>query len=256
MRKFIVSTLILIALSSCSQLLNIAKQVDLNSLSTSTPTITNSDNVSGLKSALGVGIEKAVYNLSAENGFFGNAALKILLPEEAQPIIDNINLIPGGQALLDKAILSLNRSAEDAVKEATPIFKNAILNMSITDATNIVFGADSAATAYLRKNTFNQLKSAFSPKVSESLSKPLVASMSTSEIWSGLSNTYNKVAGSTVGRLAGLKSVDVNLGDYVTDKALDALFVKVADEEKLIREDPIARINDVLKLVFGQLDKK
>lgn len=128
--------------------------------------------------------------------------------------------------------------------------------MSIANATNIVFGADTAATGYLRQNTFSQLKSAFSPKVSQSLSKPLVASVSTSEIWSGLSGSYNKVAGSTVGRLAGLNAVNVSLEDYVTDKALDALFVKVADEEMLIRKDPVARVNDVLKLVFGQLDKK
>lgn len=254
MRKLILSLFILVVLSSCSELAKIAQQVDLSSISK--PVITNSDNASGLKSALGVGIEKAVTNLSSQDGFLRNEAFKILLPDAAKPIVDNIGLIPGGQEMLEKAILSLNRSAEDAVKEAAPIFKDAILKMSIADATNIVFGADTAATGYLRQNTFSQLKSAFSPKVSQSLSKPLVASVSTSEIWSGLSGSYNKVAGSTVGRLAGLNAVNVSLEDYVTDKALDALFVKVADEEMLIRKDPVARVNDVLKLVFGQLDKK
>ena len=118
-----------------------------------------------------VGIEKAVSNLGVENGFLGNAALKILLPKEAQPIIDNIKLIPGGQDLVDKAVLSLNRSAEDAVKEATPIFVDAIKGMSFNDAKNILMGADNAATNYLQNTTSNALYTKFSPVVNNSLSK-------------------------------------------------------------------------------------
>ena len=175
---------------------------------------------------------------------------------EAQPIVDNIKLIPGGQELVNKAVLSLNRSAEDAVKEATPIFKKAILSMTISDATNILFGADNAATEYLRKTTYSDLSVAFSPKVKESLGKPLVANVSTTESWKSLTSAYNQVANTPVGLIAGLKPVNVNLEQYVTEKALDALFVKVAEEEKAIRTDPVARINDILKRVFGQLDKK
>jgi hypothetical protein len=218
--------------------------------------ITNTENISGLKSSLNIGIEKAVKTLGVENGFFNDAALKLFLPKEAQPIINNVKLIPGGQALVDKAVLSLNRSAEDAVKEATPIFKTAIINMSITDAIGILFGKENAATEYLRQNTYTQLKAAFSPKVNASLEKPLVANVSTNQTWNTLSSGYNKVAGSTVGKIAGLKSVNVNLENYVTEKALDALFIKVAAEEKAIRTNPVARVNDLLKKVFGQLDKK
>ena len=218
--------------------------------------VTNAENISGLKSSLNIGLEQAVSNLGVQDGFYKDAALKLLLPKEAQSIVDNIRLVPGGQALVDKAVLSLNRSAEDAVKEATPIFKNAILNMSLTDGVGILFGGNNAATEFLRKNTYSQLQAAFAPKVRASLSKPLVANVSTSETWNTLSSGFNSIAKSPVGAVAGLKQVNVSLENYVTEKALDALFLKVAEEEKNIRTNPTARVSSLLKRVFGQLDKK
>jgi len=253
MKKVLFIVFTVLSLTSCTELLQVANQL---STTTSAISVTNAENISGLKSSLNIGIDKAVGNLGVENGFFKDAALKLILPKEAQPIIDNVKLIPGGQALVDKAVLSLNRSAEDAVKEASPIFKSAITNMSITDAVGILFGKSNAATEYLRKTTYSQLKAKFSPKVKESLSKPLVANVSTTQTWNTLSSGYNQVAGTMVGSIAGLKTVNVNLEDYVTEKALDALFVKVAAEEKSIRTNPLARVNDLLKRVFGQLDKK
>lgn len=252
MKKTSLLIAILFVFCSCAELLQVASQY----ATTSTKKVSNTENIAGLKSSLNVGIEKAVGNLGIENGFFKNAALKLLLPKEAQPIIDNINLIPGGSDLIKRAELSINRSAEDAVKEATPIFKTAISNMSISDAVGILFGNQNAATEYLRQNTYTQLKSAFAPKVKNSLSKPLVANVSTNETWNLLNSGYNSAAKSALGSLAGLKTVNVNLEEYVTEKALDALFTKVAEEEKAIRTDPVARINDILKIVFGQLDKK
>lgn len=225
-------------------------------LTTKSTTVSDAENISGLKSSLNIGIEEAVKTLGVENGFFNDATLKLLLSPEAKPIIDNIVLIPGGQVLVNKAVLSLNRSAEDAVKEATPIFKTAITNMSITDAITILFGNDDAATEYLRQNTYSQLRDAFAPKIKTSLNKPLVANVSTSETWNTLSTAYNSVASSTIGSISGLKTVNISLENYATEKALDALFVKVAAEEKLIRTDPAARISDLLQKVFGQLDKK
>ena len=218
--------------------------------------VTNAENISGLKSSLNIGLEQAVSNLGVQDGFYKDAALKLLLPKEAQSIVDNIRLVPGGQALVDKAVLSLNRSAEDAVKEATPIFKNAILNMSLTDGVGILFGGNNAATEFLRKNTYSQLQAAFAPKVRASLSKPLVANVSTSETWNTLSSGFNSIAKSPVGAVAGLKQVNVSLENYVTEKALVALFLKVAEEEKNIRTNPTARVSSLLKRVFGQLDKK
>lgn len=255
MKKYIFMAALAITFSSCAELMKIAQEVNIPTSSVNIP-VTNAENISGLKSSLDVGIEKAVGFLSAENAFYGNEALKILLPAEANQIIENIKLIPGGEDLVNRAVLSLNRSAEDAVKEATPIFKNAIRNMSITDAGNILFGSDSAATAYLRQATYQELKTAFAPKVKASLDKPLVAGVSTNETWNTLSNAYNKVANTMVAKIAGLKPVNISLEEYATQKALDALFVKVAEEEKAIRTDPVARVNDILKRVFGQLDKK
>ncbi|MDO9154355.1 MAG: DUF4197 domain-containing protein [Paludibacter sp.] len=250
MKKILIALITCVSFTSCAELLQIVSQ---------TPTtipVTNAENILGLKSSLDVGIEKAVGFLGIENGFFNDAVLKLLLPPEAKPIIDNLKLIPGGQELVNKAVLSLNRSAEDAVKEATPIFKNAIRNMTINDAVGILFGGENAATQYLRTNTFNDLKSAFAPKVKESLGKPLLANFSTNETWDLLSNGYNSIASTPIGLIAGLKTVNVNLEQYVTEKALDALFLKVAQEEKAIRTDPIARVSTLLKRVFGQLDKK
>ena len=253
MKKILISILTVLSFSSCSQLLQVATQY--GQISTPAP-ITNAENIAGLKSSLNVGIEQAVGILGIENGFLNDAALKLFLPPEAQPIIDNIKLVPGGQDLVNKAVLSLNRTAEDAVKEATPIFKTAISNMTFSDAMGILFGKENAATEYLRVNTYTQLEAAFAPKVKASLDKPLVANVSTLTTWNTLSNGYNSVAGTTVGKLAGLNKVNVNLENYVTQKALNALFIKVAAEEKAIRINPVARVNEILKRVFGQLDKK
>jgi hypothetical protein len=218
--------------------------------------VSTAEIIDGLKSSLNVGIEKAVGKLGVENGFYNDAVLKLLLPTDAKPIANNIKLIPGGQDLENKTILALNRTAEDAVKEAIPIFKNAILHMSIQDAAGILYGKENAATEYLRQNTFAELKSAFAPKVKVSLDKPLVANVSTNQTWNLLCSNYNGVANSTVGRFSRMKSVNVNLEEYVTGKALDALFIKVAAEEKAIRTDPKARITTLLQNVFGKLDKK
>lgn len=245
---------LVLTVTSCAELLQVANQV--NTSVNSPQSISNAENISGLKNALNVGIDQAVKNLGVENGFYKNEALKILLPKEAQPIIDNIKLIPGGQKLIDNAVLALNRSAEDAVKEATPIFVLAIKNMSIGDAKEILFGNENATTEYLRRNTYSQLQSAFAPKIKTSLEKPLLAGISTNETWNKLSSAYNSVANSGVGLVTGLKPVDIQLEDYVTQKALDALFVKIADEERNIRQNPLARVNEILKKVFGQLDKK
>ena len=218
--------------------------------------VSNEAIVDGLKSALNVGIENAVGKLGVENGFYNDASLKLLLPPDAKPITNNIKLIPGGQDLVNKTILSINRTAEDAVKEATPIFINAIKQMSIQDAVGILYGKENAATEYLRKTTYPGLKAAFAPKVKGSLNKPLVANVSTNQTWNLLCTSYNGIANSTVGRFSRMKPVNVNLEDYVTEKALDALFIKVAAEEKAIRSDPKARITSLLQDVFGKLDKK
>lgn len=251
MKKLLLAGLIALTLTSCNELLQVA-----NTIGTSTLPVSEAENSMGLKNSLDVGIVNAVNFLGVENGFMNDALVKVLLPPEAKPIIDNIKLIPGGQELVNRAILSLNRSAEDAVKEATPIFKRAITSMTIQDATGILFGGDNAATNYLRSKTYTDLTNAFAPKVANSLGKPLVSNFSTTQSWNSLTSAYNQIANSPVGIVANMKPVNVNLETYVTQKALDALFLKVANEEKLIRTDPGARVTTILQRVFGQLDKR
>jgi hypothetical protein len=254
-KKMIFLCVICLSLVSCNELLQVASQVG-SAMGTATGGVSNSENAAGLKSALDVGIDTAIKSLGKENGFFGDAALKLMLPPEAAPIIDNLSIIPGGKNLVDKAVLSLNRAAEDAVKEAGPIFKTAITNMSILDATGILFGGVNAATNYLHKATYNSLRTAFAPKVNKSLDKPLVGNFSTVQSWNSLTTAYNGVANSVVGQIAGLSPVNVNLGEYVTEKALDALFKKISEKEAQIRTNPGARVNSLLQKVFGQLDNK
>ncbi|OJX87610.1 MAG: hypothetical protein BGP01_11440 [Paludibacter sp. 47-17] len=253
MKYFFILSIILLT-TSCTELLQLAGSMPSGKAASATVPVSSAENIAGLKQSLELGITGAVNVLHAENGFYGNELFKLMLPAEAKPIVDNIRLIPGGQELVEKAILSINRSAEDAVKEAGPIFKNAIRSMTISDAAQILFGSDNAATEYLKASTYTQLHDAFRPKIAASLSKPLVAGVSTTETWNTLSKGYNKAAGSTAGMLLGLKPVTIDLQEYVTGRALDALFVKVAEEEKAIRTNPAARVNALLKRVFGQLD--
>ena len=236
-------------LMSCAEVLNTISQFELPAK------LTEGDVADGLKEALKVGTNNSVDLLSIEDGFLGDELLKIVLPPEADIITDNLSMIPGGDKLVEDVVLRLNRAAEDAVTEAAPIFVGAITSMTITDAFNILKGADNAATHYLKDKTFSELKGLFQPKVTNSLDKKLIGNISTNESWSFLKDKYNSVAKSLVGQVAGLQSIDISLDEYVTLKALDGLFVKVADEEKEIREDPLARVTPLLKKVFGELDK-
>lgn len=251
MKNRLFIALLALTFVSCNELLQMA-----GTTGTSSYPISEGENSSALKSALDVGIVNAVTLLGTPNGFMNDVVVKILLPPEAQPIISNLKLIPGGEELVRQVILSLNRSAENAVKEATPIFKKAITSMTITDAAGILFGGENAATNYLKTKTYDELKLAFAPKVANSLHKPLVANLSTTQSWKALTSVYNQVAKSPMGAIANLTPVEVNLEDYVTMKALDALFIKIANEEKNIRTNPGARGTMLLQRVFGQLDKR
>ena len=162
----------MLVLLSCAEVLNTIEKMGLPIK------LTEQDIASGLKEALKVGTNNSVDILSMENGFLGSDALKVLLPPEADIITDNLSLIPGGQKLVDDAVLSLNRAAEDAVTEAAPIFVNAITSMTIADAFNVLHGADNAATSYLKDKTYFNLKELFQPKVVESLDKALVGNVS------------------------------------------------------------------------------
>lgn len=193
--------------------------------------------VSGLKEALSLGAEKSTSKLSAPDGFFKDAAVKILLPKQVQDIEKKMRMLGLGK-LVDNAELSMNRAAEDASKSAAPIFLSAIKQMTITDALNILRGTDTAATSYLRKTTTPKLTTAFMPIIQESLKKTDAA-----KYWNDVFTAYNRFSS---------KPVDTDINSYVTGKALDGIFYYVAQEEVNIRKNPAGRVTDVLKKVFGK----
>ena len=212
---------------------------------------TNAEMITGLKEALNSGAAAASGTLSKSGGFSKSDAYKIFLPPEADAIVKNVKYIPGGQKLISDTVERINVSAEQAAQKATPIFAQAISQMSITDAVGILRGGDHAATNYLQTKTSAQLKTAFAPDVAEALNKPIVAGISAENSWNTLTSSYNKAANSVAGKLAKLTPVQTSLDDYVLDKTTDALFSEVAKEEAKIRAQPLTAATDIVKKVFG-----
>ena len=244
--KSITIVLLLLSLNSFAQLNGLKKILKVKSLP-----LTNTEIINGLKDALLVGTDSAVTHLSAIDGYLKDQAIKILLPPEAKSITDNLSKLPGGSKLVDDVIVRINRAAEDAAKGAKPIFVNSVKEMTFTDALQILKGPDNAATQYFRQKTAAQLGELYRPKIRESLNKNLVAGISTQQSWNELTVQWNKLAGSSIGKFGGLKTVDVKLEDYILQQALNGLFLKIAEREKDIRTNANARVTDVLKRVFG-----
>ncbi len=240
----------MIAFTGCAELLNV-----LQSVSGPLP-LTETEVVNGLKEALTTGAKNAAGKLAIENGYYGDAALKILLPDEARMIVDNISKIPGGDQLLEDVILRINRAAEDAAKEVAPIFVNSITQMTIQDAFGILNGSDNAATVYLKNTTYSELYNLYKPKIQASTEKKIIGSISTKNSWETLTSKWNSVANSVAGKLANLKPVNTNLDDFLTTKALAGMFSKVETEELKIRKEVSARVTPLLQRVFGSLDNK
>lgn len=239
----------ILILTGCAEVMNLVK-------SGSPVPITEEEVVSGLKEALMTGARNSAQKLALENGYYGDEAIKILLPDEAKVIIDNISKLPGGDKMVQDVVLSINRAAEDAAKEVAPIFVNSIQQMTIKDAFNILNGADNAATGYLRATTYGGLYDLYKPKIRISTEKKIVGNISTKDSWVALTGKWNSLSNSVAGRLAGLKPVNVDLDDYLTNRALNGMFLKVELEELKIRKDVSARVSPILKRVFGSLDNK
>lgn len=197
--------------------------------------VSQTEIIAGLKEALSSGVNKGVSELSLENGFWGNPLYKIVIPQEAQRVEKALRGIGLG-AKVDEAMLSMNRGAEDAMKRAAPIFIDAIREMEIKDAIQILRGPDTAATSYLRNATSLSLTNAFRPVIQESLENSGAA-----KHWTNLMTSYNKIS---------FQKVNTDLAGYVTEKALQAAFRQIAEQEKQIRIDPAARTTALLKKVF------
>ncbi|MFP4489089.1 MAG: DUF4197 domain-containing protein [Bacteroidales bacterium] len=237
-----------VLLNSCAEVLTA-----LETASGSTR-LTEAEVVEGLKEALKTGARNSARELAAQNGYYEDELVKIYLPEEATVIVDNISKIPAGKQLVDDVILRINRAAEDAAREAAPIFAGAITQMTVRDAFGILGGEDDAATQYLIRTTSDRLFELYSPRIQASVEKDLVGNVSTQDSWDALTGQWNQFAGSIAGRLAGVQKVETDLGNYLTRRALDGMFVKVAQEELKIREDVNARVSPILRKVFGSLD--
>jgi hypothetical protein len=237
---------LLLSLSSEAQLNKILKKVTNKSLP-----LTNTEIVNGLKEALLVATDSSIAHLSAVDGYLKDLTIKILLPPEAKNITDNISKLPGGAKLVDDVIERINRAAEDAAKGAKPIFVSCVKEMTITDALQILKGPNNAATQYFELRTSQQLGELYRPKIKESLDKNLIAGISTQQSWNDLTLTWNKMAGSMIGKMAGMKTVEVKLEDYILQQALKGMFVKIADREKDIRTNAKARVTTLLQKVFG-----
>lgn len=201
-------------------------------------TITESEAAEGMRQALDLGIGRGVNLLNQNDGFFGNQAYKLFLPPDAQRIESTLRQLGMG-GMVDRAILQINRAAEDAVGYARPIFADAIREMTITDAINIIRGPNDAATQYFRQKTHAKLVQAFSPVIRSSLEK-----FSATKYYNEVINTYNNFP-TTINKL------NPDLPSYVVGKAIDALFDQIAQEEANIRANPVARTTDILKKVFG-----
>jgi hypothetical protein len=247
--KTITLIVLMLVFTGCAELLNVIQ-------SAGPLPLTEGDVAGGLKEALITGAKNAAQRLAAENGYYGDAAIKILLPDEAKIIVDNISKLPGGDQLVRDVILRINRAAEDAAKEVAPIFVNSITQMTIRDAFNILNGADNAATEYLKNTTYNELYALYKPKIQASTEKKIVGNISTKDSWVALTSKWNALANSVAGRLASLKPVNTDLDDYLTSKALNGMFTKVEGEELKIRKDVSARVTPLMQRVFGSLDNK
>lgn len=206
--------------------------------STSAAGLSESDIVKGLKEALSIGAQKASEQLNQVDGFNKNPLVRIPFPEDCQKIATEVRNLGYG-AKVDEFELALNRSAEQAAKEAAPVFVNAIKQMSLVDAKDILTGADTAATAYLRKTTYTPLYNTFSSHISTALQDNLVASK-----WKDITGIYNKIPF--------VKKVDTDLLRFTTNKALKGVFTIVAEQEAKIRKDPAAQATDILRKVFGK----
>jgi hypothetical protein len=236
MKKIVVSIAFL-SLVSCAEMQQVLEQ-----LPQQTGILSQAEMGNGLKEALNNGITKQVSKLTATDGFFRNEAVKILLPEELQKVDTKLRQL-GMTKLADDGLRILNRAAEDAVKEATPIFVNAVKQMTFTDAKNILLGNESSATNYLQTSTSTALYEKFNPVIKNSFAK-----VAADKIWTQIITKYNSIPL--------VKKVNPDLTDYTTNKAMEGVFKMIAVEEKDIRTNFSARTSDLLKKVFALQDKK
>lgn len=268
-RKFLVVLILLFSslFFSCDSIL------DMLGLSSNGSTLfTNTEAVEAMKSALNIGAESSSEQLSKEDAYY-KTALKILLPDEVYSALAAVDELKDlkvldfdiGSAvsnlsgkLVENVVLSVNRSAEHAAEEVVPIFSKAITDMTVQDGIKIVTGEDDAATEYLKENTYSELMKLYQPMMDEVLKKDLIGEVSANDAWNNLKEQFNNIVTNKGVKIAAALAnktlpdpINTNLSEYVTGKALDGVFVKVAEEEGKIRENPFGYASDIVQKVFG-----
>lgn len=234
MKNKIVVVFIAFLMFSCNELQQVVNQIPTSG------GVNNLEIAQGLRDALNLGIDRQVSKLTQADGFYKNELVKIMLPEDLQKVDKTLRDIGLGQ-LADEGLKVLNRAAEDAVKEATPIFIDAVKGITFSDAKNILLGENDAATQYLTSTTEKALYTKFSPVIKNSFDK-----VGAAEIWNNLITKYNSIPLT--------KKVNPDLTDYVTNEALDGVYTMIAVEEKEIRTKASSRTTALLKKVFTLQD--
>lgn len=243
MRKFVFGIFVLVGLVSCEVLNESLKVVNsTQNGGTSKPSLTNEEVISGLREALQIGIKNSVNLTSVTDGFLKNESIRLPFPPDAIKVKEKAMDL-GLSGKVTEFETTLNRAAEEATKEALPIFADAIKNMSVQDGFAILKGGDGAATKFLKEQTTSKLVSAFSPKVKNATSK-----VELTKYWNPIITKYNSAM-----TLTGGQKLDPDLDAYITQKAIEGLFYMVEKEENKIRKDPVARVTDLLVKVFGSL---
>ena len=244
------------------------------------------DTVSALKEALTIGAKTAATNLGQEGGYLNDVSVKIGVPDEVSTVME-LASTDAGQTILEalgasvfnegELVALMNKAAETAAPESAEIFAAAITSMTIEDGENILFGAENAATEYLRAKTYDGLTTTFGRVVTNTFDQVSVGGRTLNDAWAGFTQYYNQIIdfknsqslkslavmaalrvanAELYNKVASMENVSTNLGEYVTAKALDGLFVKVADKEKGIRTDASQRVSNLLQNVFGRLDNR
>lgn len=242
---YLIALILLLSQASCAQKIKaLGKELPISipTIPAAKPQLSNEEVISGLKEALQLGIEKAVNKSSLIDGFLGNPQIRLPFPPDAIKVKEKA-LQLGLTAEVEKFETTLNRAAEEAVKEALPIFKEAILQLSVQDGFKILNDGQGAATTFLKQQTQNALYNAFLPKVKAATSK-----VGLTAYWNPLITKYN-----TAAKLTGGQQLNPDLDAYITQRAIEGLFVLVAQEEDQIRANPAARVSDLLAKVFGSL---
>lgn len=235
MKRIALAFFLIFQLTACNELQQVVNQLPQGQTG-----IGNAEIGSGLRQALDMGIKKQVTKLTQTDGFLKNEMVKILLPEELQKVDKTLRDVGLGK-LADEGLKVLNRAAEDAVGEATPIFVNAVKGITFSDAKTILLGNDNAATQYLTSATQQQLYAKFNPVIKNSFEK-----VGADKIWNNLITKYNNIPLTN--------NVNPDLTDYVTNEALKGVYTMIAVEEKEIRNKASSRTTDLLKRVFGMQD--